>query len=285
MDPDKEPDYSEIKVIKKWPGGGGGIDNRDLEKVPTEISFESGKTMWGYEIPSSTTRHSCFKLLLDEKASKRIYDDPNLAAAVDSDMHPSLPDGKTVLDVTFEYLRLLHNHIMKQLREHVPDTFDSTPIHFVLTVPAIWSHAAQRATLGAAKRAGIGARKGDRITMVSEPEAAGAYCLSEMHRGSGNELKVHTHFLTLATIIGIRPTKPDIYIGGGAYLDMRCRRRNCCTFPPLPIELRLPGDVQIVTIHQDLATYEVSEITPCLRIREAVEGSGSNPPPNIYIYS
>lgn len=214
MDPDQELDYSKIKAIKSWPGGGGGIDNRNLDKAPTEISFESGKTMWGYEIPSSTKRHSCFKLLLDEKASKRIYDDPNLAAAVDSDMRPSLPEGKTVQDVTFEYLRLLYDHTMKQLREYVPDTFDSTPIHFVLTVPAIWSHAAQRATLDAAKRAGFGARKGDKITMVSEPEAAGAYCLSEMHRGSGNELKVHIHPLTLAIIIEIRSTKADIYRWG-----------------------------------------------------------------------
>lgn len=207
MDPDKDPDYSKIKVIKSWPGGGGGIDNRNLDKAPTEISFESGKTMWGYEIPSGTTRHSCFKLLLDEKASKRTYDDPNLTVGIDSDMRPSLPDGKTVQDVTFEYLRLLYGHAVRQLREYIPDTFDSTPIHFVLTVPAIWSHAAQRATLDAAKRAGFGSREGDKITMVSEPEAAGAYCLSEMHRVSGNKLKVRIHFLTLATVIGIRSTK------------------------------------------------------------------------------
>lgn len=39
----------------------------------------------------------------------------------------------------------------------------------------------------------------------------------------------------------------------------------------------LPNALQIITIHQDLATYEVSEITPCLRVREAVEGSGNYP--------
>lgn len=44
-----------------------------------------------------------------------------------------------------------------------------------------------------------------------------------------------------------------------------------------PTELRLWGDLQILTIHQDLVTYAVSEITPCLRVREAVEGSGSYP--------
>lgn len=34
---------------------------------------------------------------------------------------------------------------------------------------------------------------------------------------------------------------------------------------------------QIVTIYQDLVTYAVSEIKPCLRVREAVEGSGKLP--------
>lgn len=192
VDPDQVPDFSKIKVVKSWPGGGGGIDNRNLDKAPTEISFENGETLWGYEIPQGTKRHSCFKLLLDEKASKRTYDDPSLASEVDGNMRPSLPDGKTVQDVTFEYLRLLYGNVMKQLRAHVPDTFDVTPIHFILTVPAIWSHAAQRATLDAAKRAQFGSRKGDKITMVSEPEAAGAYCLSEMHKKSmGHKLKVY----------------------------------------------------------------------------------------------
>lgn len=59
---------------------------------------------------------------------------------------------------------------------------------------------------------------------------------------------------------------------------MRRRWRNCCTFPPLLTELPLQEELQIVTIHQDLVTYEVIEITPCLRVREAVEGSGSCPP-------
>lgn len=44
---------------------------------------------------------------------------------------------------------------------------------------------------------------------------------------------------------------------------------------PPPSELRTA--LQIITIYQDLATYAVSEIKPCLRVREAVEGSGSYP--------
>lgn len=202
MDPEKDPDYNRIKVIKSWPGGGVGMDNRTLDKTPTEISFDNGQTLWGFEIPSSATRYSCFKLLLDEKASKRAYDDEDLADGVDNGTRPSLPDGKTARDVTFEYLRLLYSHVMKHLREHIPLTFDSTPIQFVLTVPAIWSHAAQRATRDAAERAGFGSREGDQITMVSEPEAAGAYCLREMHKGSGNELKVLvTHLYHFAFVL------------------------------------------------------------------------------------
>lgn len=224
LDPEKGPNYDKIKIIKSWPGGGGGNDTRNLDKAPTEISFESGKTLWGFEIPSGTTRYSCFKLLLDEKASERTYDDPSLAAGVNSGVRPSLPDGKTVHDVTFEYLRLLYSHVMNELRDHSPSTLDVTPIHFILTVPAIWSHAAQRATLDAAKRAQFGSRNGDKITMVSEPEAAGAYCLREMQQGGVNKLKVYTYkYIYLPTLSchnHRNPVDSGLVIGWGAYLDM-----------------------------------------------------------------
>lgn len=46
---------------------------------------------------------------------------------------------------------------------------------------------------------------------------------------------------------------------------------------PLSLSYSFSEISQIVTIYQDLVTYAVSEIKPCLRVREAVEGSGKLP--------
>ena len=83
-----------------------------------------------------------------------------------------LPAGKTAAETATDYLKLLYTHLMKTLRKRFIRTLDNTPIQFVLTTPAIWSHEAQNATCQAAKDAGFTSRAGDTLTMVSEPEAA-----------------------------------------------------------------------------------------------------------------
>lgn len=174
---------SDIEVIQSWPGSDGDIDNRNLPKAPTEISVESdGETLWGYQIPAGAKRYGWFKLLLDRRSAKTQYDDPGLAAAIDAGNPSSLfalPPGKGARGVSLDYLRLLYEHIMDHLKKQVPRTFDSTPIQFVLTTPAIWSHQAQSLTCEIAKEAGFGSRAGDKLTMVAEPEAAASYCLRE----------------------------------------------------------------------------------------------------------
>lgn len=189
---DDNPKYGDIEVIQTWPGKGGDADNRTMDKAPTEISFEDGLKLWGFQIPPGVKRYGCFKLLLDEKSDKTKYDDPNLDAGNPNALL-AFPPGQDVYDIAFEYLRLLYDHAMDRLRKRVPLTFDSTPIQFVLTTPAIWSHEAQDATCKIAKRAGFGSRAGDTITMVAEPEAAASYCLRDVfavHEGSENELQV-----------------------------------------------------------------------------------------------
>ncbi len=46
-------------------------------------------------------------------------------------------------------------------------------MHFVLTVPAVWSDAAKMATLQAAEKAGMGTEH--HVKLISEPEAAAVY--------------------------------------------------------------------------------------------------------------
>ncbi|PUU75808.1 hypothetical protein B9Z19DRAFT_1030174 [Tuber borchii] len=177
-----EPDYKNIEVIDSWPGRG----NTNHAKVPTEISYSESGATWGYDIPPNEIRHGFFKLLLDVNAAATQYDNPQLATSNPQSMESSyakipLPAGKTAAETTTDYLKLLYTHLMKTLQQRFIRTLYNTPIQFVLTTPAIWSHEAQNATFQAAKDAGFTSRAGDTLTMVSEPEAAASYCLKEIY--------------------------------------------------------------------------------------------------------
>ena len=183
-----EPDFTNIHVIKKWPGDVG-----NFEKVPTEISYTGDGSAWGYEIQPGAERSCYFKLLLDSKAAATQYDSPGLTTDSGSYTKIPLPPRKSASAVTTDYLRHLYDHLMDTLRGRLMVTISNTPIQFVLTTPAIWSHEAQRATREAAEAAGFTQREGDTLSMVSEPEAAASYCVQEMFstgKATGNPLQV-----------------------------------------------------------------------------------------------
>ena len=183
-----DPDFTKIQVIKSWPGDVG-----NFEKVPTEIGYTRNSSLWGYEIQPGTDRSGYFKLLLDAKATATQYDSPGLISDNGSYAKIPLPAGKSASAVTTDYLRHLYNHLMNTLRRKLAITISNTPIQFVLTTPAIWSHEAQSATREAAKAAGFTSREGDTLSMVSEPEAAASYCLKEVffqRRQTENPLQV-----------------------------------------------------------------------------------------------
>jgi len=68
-----------------------------------------------------------------------------------------------------QYLAKLRQHVVQVLKSKLgAGTVESTAIEYVITVPAIWSDAAQYRTRACAKGAGMG---GD-LQIISEPEAA-----------------------------------------------------------------------------------------------------------------
>lgn len=78
-----------------------------------------------------------------------------------------------------DYLTALRKHAEQVLRYYLPKSaLHSTPIDFIITVPAVWSDAAQSKTRKCAERAGMGPASGIRI--ISEPEAAAIYALDAM---------------------------------------------------------------------------------------------------------
>jgi len=88
-------------------------------------------------------------------------------------------NAPTAEKLVTDYLTALRKHAEQTLRCKVPQTaLQSTPIEFVITVPAVWSDAAQAKTRACAEHAGMGV--GAALHIISEPEAAAMYALDAM---------------------------------------------------------------------------------------------------------
>ena len=94
-------------------------------------------------------------------------------------LDPSVPEFEKKVPAekkVTDYLKALRNHLEDVLRCRVGATVVSTtPIEYVLTVPAIWSESAQSKTRSCAERAGMGL--GRSLYLISEPEAAAIHAL------------------------------------------------------------------------------------------------------------
>ncbi|CAK4028306.1 heat shock 70 kDa 12B-like [Lecanosticta acicola] len=172
----------DVDIIKTWPGGNGITS----DKVPTEIAYDavvqsklhdSSETSnstpairWGFQFKPEEPRLRCVKLFLDRNQQLPHFVSPLETA---SQLRKC---GKTVIDAVTDYLTKIYEHTIETLTRRYGQGFiASTPIEFILTVPAVWSDAAKNATLQAAERAGMGNRHD--LKLISEPEAAAVYTL------------------------------------------------------------------------------------------------------------
>jgi hypothetical protein len=157
-----------------------------MEKVTTRIAYAAQNPrlkmpndVWGYQVKPGMTSCSLFKLLLDEDAEPGPQDDPRLQTELASVMS-QLPEGKTAVEVTTDYLRFLYKHIMIKLEQLLgPETLKKTRIEFYFTKPAVFSLKALDATHKAAQAAGFGSRELDSLSLLCEPEAACISAISE----------------------------------------------------------------------------------------------------------
>lgn len=148
-------------------------------------SKTAGTMRWGYQVRPDEQRLRCLKLLLDTNQSLPNY------VSLDDLKQQLAANGKNVGTAVSEYLKALFDHTRETLKRCYGEFFVSqTPFKVVLTVPAVWSDAAQEATLSAAKDAGIG----ENITMISEPEAAAVYALQAI---KPNSLRIGQNFVVV----------------------------------------------------------------------------------------
>lgn len=101
------------------------------------------------------------------------------------------PDGqfRSPEDLTATYLTELVKHLMYTLEDKLGSAIlKTTPLQFVLTVPAIWSESAKLKTLKACEKAGIKSKS--EIILVSEPVSKCRHCFIPLMTrvGSGGHI-------------------------------------------------------------------------------------------------
>jgi molecular chaperone DnaK (HSP70) len=168
-------DSRDIEVIAEWPGR--MRKNEHLEKVPSKIAYASEnegleENAWGYEVEPGMLSYSWIKLLLDENANSSEYDSPHLQDKIGNGLM-KVPAGKTGEEVAADYLRCLYKHLIARLEKvNGAAIMQETPICFWFTHPATWTDEAIYRTEQAAKAAGFCSRRGDELSLMTEPEAA-----------------------------------------------------------------------------------------------------------------
>ncbi|KAI4098185.1 MAG: hypothetical protein LQ339_006563 [Xanthoria mediterranea] len=143
--------------VIQWPDAtSGGLEGATSDKVPT--------------------RHQWFKLGLDPSKSRGNTDLANKYP----DFNASPPAyTHNPEELVKDYLTALRCHAERVLRHKLPrSALASTPVEYVITVPAVWSDRAQASTRRCAEQAGMGT--GSSLHIISEPEAAAMYALDAM---------------------------------------------------------------------------------------------------------
>lgn len=190
---------SAIQLVTSWPGQGQGNN----EKVPSRIIYDvpsKDDIQWGNQIRPNTKGkvHTLMKLSLDEhqKKSKQLklllaflsssLGGLNLSDSdsEDEDGPPDYP-GRGPVDIVGDYLTEVRKHVWGELTRRYGETiFSNLTKELVVTVPAVWSERAKDLTLKAVTKAKFDTEK---ISLVTEPEAAAIYTLKGMTEGANRE--------------------------------------------------------------------------------------------------
>lgn len=141
-----------------------------------EIQYDGQNYKWGFQIGDFGLRHQWFKLDLDPSQQHGTSD---LAKSFPDPMASPPGYGIPTEKLVTDYLTSLRKHAEQVLRYKLPQSaLQSTPLEFVITVPAVWNDIAQAKTRTCAEDAGMGL--GTSLHIISEPEAAAMYALDAM---------------------------------------------------------------------------------------------------------
>ncbi|KAK6544698.1 hypothetical protein TWF694_001384 [Orbilia ellipsospora] len=198
-----------VQLITKWPGMAGQMATN--EKVPSRIAYgppPAQEILWGNQIRHNTKAavHACMKLKLDEKMKgsdqfrlllaflTRGMADVDIDDILDKPSGPPDYPGKDPVDMVADYLSKVRETAWEVLENQYGKVFfASMRKDLIVTVPAVWSERAKDLTLKAVGRAKFEA---DKISLVTEPEAAAIYTLKGIREGPNrDEIKLGDVFV------------------------------------------------------------------------------------------
>ncbi|KAF9580397.1 hypothetical protein BGW38_002977 [Lunasporangiospora selenospora] len=173
-----QKDETEVEPVSRWP-----MQQSDYPKVPTLSLYQKDKAKpklaaWGWNAhkmawsPTVVKERdhfmlSQFKLQLDESLDNK-----------------PLEGGITALDAIADYLEGFLAYVTPEILKTFGKAFTPQHFRFCLTVPAMWSDRAKNIMRQAAIKAKIISEDDhpDRLILVSEHEAAAAYCERKCER-------------------------------------------------------------------------------------------------------
>ena len=235
------------------------------DKVPTELVYEpGGKIRWGSQLKEGERGHRYFKLKLNlaagssaltvskvQESGQRRVTRQSWAATNVSKNYPDedaleIPKGKHVEDLVRDYLTNLVQHVRISIGRQLGQlVLQRTSVDWTITVPAIWTEAAKERTRNCAIAAGMRPN----LRMISEPEAAAVFVLSEVipHNLEIDDIFVvcdaggGTCDLISYKILGLKPTlvvseaaPGSGGLCGSSYLNRIFKKHMQDTFGDLP---------------------------------------------------
>ncbi|KAH3830988.1 hypothetical protein DPMN_104247, partial [Dreissena polymorpha] len=169
---DYQSDPAKVSTNQNWVAGSMSLVSL---KAPTVVLFKADQTFhsFGYEAENNYS-----ELALDDehqnyfffKRFKMRLHGKKIQRDIEIDDDCGRPMKAMV--VFSEIIKYLKQHLLKLLETRGTGV-DNKDIHWVLTVPAIWSDSAKQFMREAAQKAGI---DGGQLSIALEPEAASMYC-------------------------------------------------------------------------------------------------------------
>ncbi|KAK4238359.1 chaperone protein DnaK [Achaetomium macrosporum] len=217
-------------AITVWPTSKMNLKGESSDKVPTKLRYKGTDAQWGFAIPVSAPADEVvewFKLDLD----------PSLQCMGTAVTFAASSGVRDVDTLVTDYISALGDHLMYTLREKLGEgVVTSTPLEFVVTVPAIWSDLAKDKMRQACQRATALSAPNAPIDLVSEPEAAAIYALHGFDQhgldvgdsfvvcdaGGGTVDLISYTVTNLKPILSVREAAPGTgSLCGSAFLNMR----------------------------------------------------------------
>ena len=151
-------------------------------RLDSVLRYMSGRTEWGFQIPSLKPCYKWFKLDIDPESKHKIHE---ITATLIKANAPLLDEAITAEKKVTDYLTALCLHTEKMLEHRISsNALESTPRRYILTVPAVWREKEQATLRSCALKAGIGVE--GTLQMIAEPEAAAVFALKTMRHAGWN---------------------------------------------------------------------------------------------------